>query len=75
MKSILNAKYQGKRIFFSRETTSQQMSEADLILVLNKALVKAGKRINICLFYIRYLLSEAVSRLPTKKANASLLIP
>ena len=43
MKSTLNSEYQGRRILFPRETTSQQMSEADLMLVLNEALVKAGE--------------------------------
>ena len=73
--STLNAEYQGRRILFPRKRTSQQMSEADLMLVLNEALAKAGEGVDIRFSQVRYLPSGAVSALLTEKANAGLLIP
>lgn len=50
------------------------MLEADLILVLNEALARAGKGVDIQFSQVKYLLSGEVSALLTKKANARLLI-
>lgn len=49
--------------------------EADLILVLNKALAKAEEEIKIQFLQVKYLLLGVVSILLTKKANARSLIP
>ena len=51
------------------------MSEADLMLVLNEALQKAGEGSDTRFSRIRYSPSAAVSALLTEKANAGLLIP
>lgn len=74
-KSALNAEYQGRRILFPREVSNQHMSEADLMLVLNEALQKAGEGIDTRFSRVRYSPSGAVSALLTEKANAGLLIP
>ena len=50
------------------------MSEADLMLVLNEALARAGERVDIQFSRVRYSSSGAVSALLTEKANARLLI-
>ena len=73
--SALNAEYQGRRIPFPREATGRQMSEADLMLVLNEALAKAGEGVDIRFSRVRYSPSGAVSALLTEKANAGLLVP
>ena len=75
MSSTLNTEYQGRRILFPQERINQQMSEADLMLILNKALAKAGKGVDIRFSQVRYSPSRAVSALLTEKANAGLLIP
>ena len=51
------------------------MSEADLILVLNEALQKAGEGSDTRFSQIRYEPSGGVSALFTENANARLLIP
>ena len=51
------------------------MSEADLMLVLNEALARAGEGVDIRFSRVRYSPSGAVSALLTEKANAGLLIP
>ena len=75
IKSTLKAKHQGRRILFPRKTTGRQMSEADLMLVLNEALAKAGEGVDICFSRVRYLPSGAVFALLIEKANAGLLVP
>lgn len=50
------------------------MSKADLMLILNKTLQKAGKRLDTYFFQIRYALLRVVSTLFTKKVNTRLLI-
>ena len=50
------------------------MSEANLILVLNKALQKVGEEFDIYFSRIKYTSLGKVSILFTKKANAGLLI-
>ncbi len=65
--STLNAEYQGRRILFPQEGTGQQRSEADLMLVLNEALARAGEGIDIRFSRVRYSPSGAVSALLTKK--------
>ena len=51
------------------------MSEADLMLVLNEALAKAGEGVDIRFSRVQYSPSGAVSALLTKKAKAGSLIP
>lgn len=51
------------------------MLKADLMLVLNETLQKTGKKVNICFFQVRYVLSGVVFVLLIKKTNAGLLIP
>ena len=41
--SAANAEHLGRIIIFPRKITGDQMSEADLMLVLNEALQKAGE--------------------------------
>ncbi len=53
--STLNVEYQGKRILFPWEGTGHQVSKADLILVLNEALARAGEGVDIRFSRIRYL--------------------
>lgn len=51
------------------------MSKADLMLVLNEGLAKAGEGVDIRFSQVRYSLSGAVSALLTNKPNARSLIP
>ena len=51
------------------------MSEADLMLVLNKELQKAGEGLDTRFSRVRYSPSGAVSALLTEKANAGSIIP
>lgn len=51
---------------------SQQKSEADLILALNKAIQKAGEEMYFC--RVRLSALAAVSVLPTRKANSGLIV-
>lgn len=51
------------------------MSEADLMLVLNKALHMAGEGLDTRLVRVKHAPSGAISVLLTEKANAGLLIP
>ena len=51
------------------------MSEADLMLVLNEALARAGEGVDIRFSRVRYSPSGAVSALLTEKANTGLVIP
>lgn len=75
MKSTLDAEHQGRRTLSPRKATSQQMSEADLMLVPKEVLIKAGEGVDIRFSRIRYSSSGAESGLLTEKANAGLLIP
>lgn len=50
------------------------MSKANLILVLNKTLQKAGEKVDIRFSQVKYALLGAVFVLLTKKVNARLLI-
>ena len=51
------------------------MSEADLMLILNEALAKAGEGVDTRFSRVRYSPSGAISALLTEKANAGLLVP
>ena len=73
--STLNTEYQRRRILFPWKKTRQQMSEADLMLALNKALARAEERVDIRFLRVKYSLSGAVFALLTEKANAGLSIP
>ena len=75
MKPTPNAEYQGRRIFILREVLDQPMSDADLMLVLNKTLQNGREGSDTRFSRIRYAPSGAVSALLTEKANARLLIP
>lgn len=74
-KPTAKIEHQGRRILFPREVTENQKSEADLMLVLNEALQKAGEGPDARFSRVRYAPSGAVSALLTEKANAGLLIP
>lgn len=50
------------------------MSEADLILILNEALARAGEGVDIRFLRVKYLSSGPVSALLTENVNARLLI-
>lgn len=69
------AEHQGRRILFPREISGQHKSEADLMLVLNEALQKAGETQDIRFSRVRYAPSGAISALLTEKADAGLLVP
>lgn len=69
------AEHQGRRILFPREILAQHKSEADLMLVLNEALQKAGKTQDVRFSRVRYAPSGVISALLTEKANAGLLVP
>ncbi len=75
VKLTVNSEQQGKRILFPREKSDQQISEADLMLVLKEALQKAGERFETRFSRMRYAPSVAISALLTEKADAGLLIP
>lgn len=51
------------------------MSEADLMLLLNKALQKVEEGLDIRFSQIWYTLFKLISALLTKKVNTGLLIP
>lgn len=74
-KSNAKIEHQGRRILFPQEVSGQQMSEADIMLALNEALQKAGKRLDTRFCQVRYAPSGAISALLTEKGNAGLLIP
>ena len=59
---------------FLYKISGQQMSKANLMLLLNEALQKAGKRSDTCFSLIRYALLGVMSALLTEKANVGLLI-
>lgn len=61
-------KQRGRRILFPRKIEGQQKSEADLMLVLNEALQKAGIDPKVRFCRIRYALL-------TEKADAAMLLP
>ena len=67
--------HQGRRILFPREISRQHKSEADLMLVLNEALQKAGETQDIRFSRVIYAPSGAISALLTEKADAGLLVP
>lgn len=50
IKLATKSEHQGRRIFFPREVSDQQKSEADLMLASNEALQKTGKRLDIRFF-------------------------
>ena len=69
-----NGEHLGRRILFPRKTAlDPQMSEADLMLVLNEALQKAGEGSRFC--RVRYSPSGAVSALLTENSDAGTIIP
>lgn len=63
-----------KRVIFHREFTSPGGSEADLMLVLNEALQKAGIPAYTRFSRVGYLQSGANSALLTEKSNAENLV-
>ncbi len=70
----MDGEYQGKKILFPRETSAHRMSEADLMLVLNEVLQKAGEGLHTRFCRVRYSPSGAISALLTEKANAGVII-
>lgn len=65
----------GRRILFPRKKESEQRSEADLMLALNKALQKAGVRSKTRFCHICYAPSGSISAFLTEQADASMLLP
>lgn len=63
-----------RRVVFRREPTSARKSEADLILMLNESLQKAGIPAYIRFSRVGYSQSGAISALLTEKANAENLV-
>lgn len=61
-------------MIFRRESASSQKSEADLMLVLNESLQKAGIPAYIRLSRVGYSQSGAISALLTEKSNAEDLV-
>ncbi len=64
-----------RRIFFPREQANKKKSEADLMLVLNEALQKAGEEAYVRFSRVRYAPSGVISALLTEKTDVGLLIP
>ncbi len=63
-----------RRVIFRKETSSPQRSEADLILVLNESLQKAGIPAYVRFSKVGYSQSGAISGLLTERSNAEDLI-
>ena len=63
-----------RRVIFRRESASSQKSEADLILVLNESLQKAGIPAYIRFSRVRYSQPGAISALLTEKSSAEDLV-
>ena len=63
-----------RRVIFRREPTSPEKSEADLMLVLNESLQKAGIPAYTRFSRVGYSQSGAISALLTEKSNAESLV-
>lgn len=74
-KSSIKLEYQRRRILFLHGILGQEITEDDLILALNKVLLKAEEGLDTWFYRVRYGLFEPISVLLTKKANVGLLIP
>ena len=70
----VNFEQRGRRILFPRQNDSKLKSKANLMLVLNEALQKAGIETKVCFSRVRYAPSGSISALLTEKADATMLI-
>ena len=71
---LLKVELEKRRIIFRREALLSQKSEADLMLVLNKALQKTGMPTYIWFSRVDYLQSGAISMLLKEKSSADQLV-